>query len=78
MAQLPGERYLIQQIAGQVILFDRNTEEEVVRFDPADPNATAIAQSVIHQSVVLNDQVKCFAHFWSGYFHAYARHRLDV
>lgn len=72
MAQLPGERYLIQNIGDQVILFDRNTEAEVVRFDPADANAAAQAQKVIYDSAALSDEEKTFASFWSGYFYAHA------
>lgn len=72
MAQLPGGEWLIQQIDGVVRLFHRYTEEEVVAFDPSDGTAAAQAQQVIHDSVVLNDEQKCFAHFWSGYFYAYA------
>jgi len=71
MAQLPGERFLIQQIDGQVVLFERYTEREIVRFDPGEPNAAAKAQKVIYDSE-LTDEERCFAHFWSGYFHAYA------
>ena len=72
MAQLPGERYLIQNIDGQVILFERYTEEEIVRFSPADSDAAAKAQATIHSSDRLNDEEKAFAHFWSGYFYANA------
>jgi hypothetical protein len=72
MARLPSERYLIQQIdADLVILFEDGTEREIVRFDPSDNNATALAQKDIHFSE-LGDEDKCFAHFWSGYFHAHA------
>jgi hypothetical protein len=73
MAQLPGERYLMQQQEGEVVLFDRYTEEEVVRYDPSDGNAGARAQKVIHDSEVLTAEEKCFAHFWAGYFYAHAR-----
>lgn len=73
MARLPSERYLIQQINGTVILFESGTDEEIVRFDPSDANATAIAQRTIYESDRLSDEDKCFAHFWSGYFHAYAQ-----
>ena len=72
MAQLPGERFLIQQIDGQVVLFECYTEEEIGRFNPADPTATARFQKVIYDSTELSDEQKCFAHFWSGYFHAHA------
>lgn len=71
MAQL-GENWLIQQIGGEVILFRRYTEEEVVRFDPADANAAAQAQKTIHDSDQLTPEEKCFAHFWCGYFYAHA------
>lgn len=71
MARLPGDRYLIQQIGGDVILFEDGTEREIVRFSPGDADAAAKAQKVIHDSE-LNDEEKCFAHFWSGYFYAHA------
>jgi hypothetical protein len=71
MAQLPDGRHLIQQIDGEVVLFNAADQEEIVRFDPADANATAIAQKTIYDSG-LSDEAKCFAHFWSGYFYAHA------
>lgn len=72
MAQLPGERYLIQQIGGTVILFERYTERELVRFDPSSANSSAMAQRNIHELEELNAEQKSFAHFWSGYFYAHA------
>lgn len=72
MAQLPSTLWLIQQIGGQVILFHRDTEDEVVRFNPADANAAAKAQHTIYLDPRLSDEDKCFAHFWAGYFYAYA------
>jgi hypothetical protein len=71
MASL-GENWLIQQIGGEVILFKRYTEEEIVRFAASDGNAAAQAQKVIYDSDQLTDEEKCFAHFWSGYFYAHA------
>jgi hypothetical protein len=71
MSMLPSMNYIIQQIDGQVILFEVGSEREIVRFDPSDNNATALAQKDIHFSE-LSDEDKCFAHFWSGYFHAHA------
>ncbi len=71
MARLPSSGYLIQQIGGQVILFEEFTEREIVRFDPSDQNATAQAQQTIYDSE-LSAEDKCFAHFWCGYFYAYA------
>jgi hypothetical protein len=73
MAQLPSQDWLIQQIGTEVILFERDTEREIVRFDPSDQNAAAQAQKVIHDAPDLSDEDRCFAHFWSGYFYAYAR-----
>lgn len=73
MAQLPPDgTWLIQQIGGEVILFHRHTEEELVRFDPADANAGAVAQGVIANTDRLDAEQKSFAHFWSGYFYAHA------
>ena len=71
MARLPSEQYLIQQIDGEVVLFEDGTEREIGRFDPSDQNATARFQKVIHDSV-LSDEDKVFSHFWSGYFYAHA------
>lgn len=71
MAQLPPDgTWLIQQIDGQVVLFHRDTEETLIRFDPADANAAAQAQGKIHGLAQLDDEQKAFAHFWSGYFYA--------
>lgn len=72
MAQLPGERYLIQQIGEEVILFRRDTEAEVVRFRPSDADAAAKAQQVISETHLLSAEERAFAHFWSGYFYANA------
>lgn len=71
MARLPSEQYLIQQIDGNVILFEEGTEKEIVKYDSANPNETARAQKIIYDSD-LSDEDKCYAHFWSGYFHAHA------
>lgn len=76
MAQLPGGEWLIQNIDGSVIVFQRGTEYEVARFDPADPDAAANAQQVIHDSPMLTAEQKCFASFWSGYFYAHATGRV--
>lgn len=72
MTQLPSERYLMQQIGGMVVLFERGTEDELLRFDPADAHACGLAQEVIHLSTRLSAEDKCFAHFWAGYFYAYS------
>lgn len=74
MAQLPPDgEWLVQQIGGTVILYHRYSEDEVVRFDPSDADATAKAQYTIHQDLRLTDEQKNFAHFWSGYFYAHAQ-----
>jgi hypothetical protein len=79
MAGLPPDgEWLIQQIDGTVILFNRYTEEEIVRFNPSDMNAVAMAQNTIHDSDRLDDEQKCFAHFWSGYFYAHNVCHLDA
>jgi hypothetical protein len=71
MARLPSEEWLMQEVDGQVILYREGSEEEIVRFNPSDQNACALAQKVIHDSQ-LSDEDKCFAHFWSGYFYGCA------
>ncbi len=73
MAQLPPDgTWLIQQIDGEVILFHRHTEEELLRFDPSDSDAAAQAQHAIHQHDQLDAEQRSMAHFWSGYFYAHA------
>jgi len=70
MAQLPPDgNWLIQQIGGEVILFHRYTEYEIVKFDPSNSDAAAKAQKIIYDSDKLTDEEKSFAHFWSGYFY---------
>jgi hypothetical protein len=71
MAQLPSGQFLIQLIGEDVILFDRDTEEEIVKFNPTSRDEISTSQEKIHYSS-LSDQDKCFAHFWSGYFYAHA------
>lgn len=78
MAQLPGGEWLIQQVGGEVIIFHRHTEEEIIRFDPSDANAAAIAQRYIYQTDRLDAEQKSFAHFWSGYFHGHATYFGNV
>lgn len=74
MAQLPPDgEWLVQLIGDEVIVFQRYTEIEVVRYDNNDPSAAAMAQGVIHRSDLLDDEQKSFAHFWCGYFHAHGR-----
>lgn len=74
MAQLPPDgEFLIQQIGDEVILFQRYTEEELVRYDVNDANATAQAQKTIHNLPQLDAEQKSFASFWSGYFYGCAR-----
>jgi hypothetical protein len=70
MARLPSEKWLIQQVGSEVILFEDFTEREIGRFDPSDPEAAAKFQKTIYDSE-LDDQDKCFAHFWCGYFYAF-------
>ena len=72
MAQLPGLNYLIQQIGGRVVLFERYTERELVSFNPADADDAATAQARINGLTELDAEQKAFAHFWSGYFYAHA------
>lgn len=72
MARLPGDRFLIQQIGDKVVLFRDYTEEEIVSFNPSDRDAVAEAQGRIQVNLTLTEDEKAFAHFWSGYFYAYA------
>jgi hypothetical protein len=72
MAQLPPDgEWLVQLVGTEVIVFQRYTEVEVVRYDVRSANAAATAQGIIHISELLDDEQKSFAHFWCGYFHGY-------
>lgn len=73
MAGLPPDgTWLVNQSGGIVRVFHRYTEETIVEFDPSDANAAAQAQHTIYLSNQLDDEQKCYAHFWSGYFYAHA------
>lgn len=73
MAGLPPDgRILIQQNDGLVTIFDSETQEEFLQFNPSNVDSTAIAQKFITDLTQLSDEAKCYAHFWSGYFYAYA------
>lgn len=74
MAQLPPDgEWLVQQIGGRVVLFQRHTEYELASWPVDSADATMRAQKVIHDSDLLTDEQKCFAHFWAGYFWAHSR-----
>lgn len=73
MASLPPDgEWLVQQHGGEVVLFHRHTEEEILRVAADDVNGMAQAQRTIYDSDKLNDEQKCFAHFWFGYFYGHA------
>lgn len=73
MAQLPPDgRWLVQQNDGIVVVFDRYTQEEIIKVDPADADAMTKAQKKIYDDDRLDPEQKCFAHFWCGYFYAHA------
>lgn len=79
MAQLPPDgEYLVQQVGDDVVLFHRYTEEELVRFNPTDGDATARAQRVIAELEQLTVEQRSFAHFWSGYFYAHAACEVNL
>lgn len=69
VARLPSERYLIQLIGDEVILFEDGSEREIVRYPVTDQTSIGPAQKIIHDSE-LSDEDKCFAHFWCGYYYA--------
>jgi hypothetical protein len=48
MARLPGRDHLVQQIGGDVVLFEDHTEREIARANMGDGNAMAKAQLDIH------------------------------
>lgn len=71
MARLPGDDGLLMQQVDDdlVVLFNENTDQELLRFNPTDSDATAKAQKEIHGLSNLTEEQKSFAHFWSGYFY---------
>jgi hypothetical protein len=78
MAQLPPDgAWLVQQIGGDVIIFERYTETELVRFPAGDADLASKAQKTIYDSD-LSPEAKCFAHFWCGYFYAHASHQAVI
>lgn len=73
MAQLPPDgQWLVQQIGGEVILFERYTEEEIASWIPGDQNSIGPALKVIWESDRLDGEQKTLAAFWAGYFYANA------
>lgn len=73
MAQLPPDgKWLMQQINGKVTIFNRETEQELLSFNPENSHDIALAQGQISRLVDLTNEQKVFAHFWSGYFYAFA------
>lgn len=73
MAQLPPDgEWLVQQIGDEVVVYQRYTEQEIVKFVAFDADAAACAQGVIANCEELDAEQKSFAHFWSGYFYAHA------
>lgn len=73
MAQLPPDgTWLMQEVGGTVILFHRYTEEEIIRLDPGDPASVETAFRAIAATDQLDEEAKCFAYFWAGYFGGYA------
>jgi hypothetical protein len=72
MAQLPSEKFLVQQVGGNVLVFEKGTEREVVRFPVQDRDAVTVAQWIIHDYPEMSAEDKMFAHFWCGYFWAHA------
>lgn len=75
MARLPSEEYLIQQDGGFVRLFEDGSERLIAMFDPGDVSAVKYAVlETIPESLALDDEDRCFAQFWAGYFAAHAGH----
>lgn len=73
MSRLPPDgEWIVQMIGSDVVVFHHHTEEEIARWPAADANAAAKAQKVIHDTPLLDAEQKSMAHFWSGYFYAYA------
>lgn len=73
MAQLPPDgTWLMQQMDGLVHVFNRDTEEQLVEFDPGDPSSFGPALQRMWETDVFNGEQKSFAAFWTGYYFAHA------
>ncbi len=66
---LPHDSFIAETPEGLVVVTVSGVE--VVRFDPRDANAAAMAQKSIYDSALSEDE-RNRAHFWSGYFYARA------
>lgn len=74
MAQLPPDgRWLVQQVDGTVMLFERDTEYEIARWNAGDQNSIGPALKLIAEAPELDLEQKSMATFWAGYFYAHAR-----
>ena len=73
MARLAANSpWLLQEIDGNVVLFNEGPETEIVNYPIGDMQAAAKAQKTIYDSPLLSAEEKCFAHFWCGYYYANA------
>ena len=68
-ATLPHDSFIAETPEGLVVVTVSGSE--IVRFNPRDANAAAMAQKSIYDSALSEDE-RNRAHFWSGYFYARA------
>src|SRR4026207_736629 len=74
MAQLPPDgQWLVQQVGGEVSLFERYTEDEIARWKASDMNEIGSSLEVIAHNERLTEEQKSLATFWAGYFYAHAK-----
>ena len=71
MARLPSGRYLVQQLGSEVVLFEDGTERVISRFNPGFASEIMRALQAARDSGLSGEDVM-MAHFWQGYFYAYA------
>lgn len=69
MARLPSERYCIQLVGLDIVLFDEVMQEDVLTIPAQGGPELAKAQRVINE-YPMSVEDKAFAHFWCGYFYA--------
>lgn len=69
MARLPSNRYCIQLVGADIVLFDDVMQEDVLTFPAQGGSELAKAQKAISE-YPMSTEDRAFAHFWCGYFYA--------
>jgi len=71
MARLPSEKFLIQNIGDDVMVFEDGSEREIARWPAKNPDKMVDGMKAVSEDDSLSVVDKAFAHFWAGYFYAH-------